>query len=87
MSTEFDMVRLNHELSLLHTDLATSSPKNYTLEEKRAICEDIDATGIAIDDAIRTDFYFISTEARAKMLHVLKTAEGFEENFWEKLLL
>lgn len=85
-----DKIRALHteqELAMLRADLAISSPQSYTLDEMRSISEDLDVKTEALDDAIRADFDAMPPEVRARMFQLLNAAGGFEEGFWERLLL
>lgn len=87
MNNKISALHAEQELSLLRADLALSSPQSYTLEEKRRICEDIDAKTQALDEAIREDFYSLPEESRALMLPLLKVIGNQKDDFWENLLL
>ena len=46
----------DNEIAFLHANVCLGSPESYSLDEKRQICENIDATNAAIDAAMRADF-------------------------------
>ena len=46
----------DNEIAFPHADICLASPDSYSLDEKRQICESIDATNAAIDAAMRKDF-------------------------------
>lgn len=87
MKSTIKALHAEQEVSLLRADLALSSPQSYTLEEKRQICEDIDAKTQALDDAIREDFNSMPKEMQAAMLSLLVGSGTQPEGFWERLLL
>ena len=46
----------DNELAFFRADVCLGSPESFSLEEKATICEDMDVTNEAIEDAIRKDF-------------------------------
>ena len=57
----------DNELAFFRADVCLSSPQSFTLEEKAKICEDMDATNKAIEDAIRADFEALPPEFQDKL--------------------
>ena len=46
-----------HELAYFRADVCLGSPQSFSQEEKRQICEDMDASTKAVDAAMRADFW------------------------------
>lgn len=46
----------DNETAFLHADVCLGSPESYSRDDKRQICENIDATNSAIDAAMHNDF-------------------------------
>ena len=54
--TQITQLCEDNELAFFRADACLGSPESFSLEEKAAICEGMDATNKAIEDAIRKDF-------------------------------
>ena len=76
----------DNEIAFLHADICLASPDSYSLDEKRQICENIDATNAAIDAAMRKDFQELPPHAQAKMLDLLQKADPEHFDWWRSLL-
>ena len=77
----------NNEIAFLHADICLGSPDSYSLDEKRQICENIDATNAAIDAAMRADFESLPPEGQAKMLDLLEKADPGNLDWWLEILV
>ena len=77
----------NNEIALLHADICLESPDSYTLDEKRQICENIDAANAAIDEAMRKDFESLPDFAKKRLLDMLGAPGTPEREWWENILL
>lgn len=75
-----------HELAFFRADVCLGSPQSYSLEEKRQICEDMDASTKAVDAAMRADFWSLPAEARGKLLDMLGESGCETRQWWEELL-
>ena len=75
------------EIAFLHADVCLGSPESYSLDEKRQICENIDATNAAIDEAMRADFESLPDFAKARLLDMLGAPGAQERDWWESILL
>lgn len=75
-----------HEIAYLRADICLGSPQSYSLEEKKRICEDMEASTNAVDAAMRADFWSTPVEMRSRMLDLLG-ARGTEERLWWEELL
>lgn len=61
----------DHEIARLHADVCISSPESYSLDEKRRICEEMDASTRAIDEAMRKDFATLPDFEKKALLDIL----------------
>ena len=68
-------------------DVCLGSPQSFSLEEKKQICADMEASTEAIDAAMRADFESLPPEFRVKLLDMLCASGCESEKFWKKLLL
>lgn len=77
----------DNQIAFLHADICLGSPESYSLDEKRQICENIDATNKAIDEAMRADFNSLPSFAKVKLLDMLGAPGTSEREWWERILL
>ena len=87
MITNIDELTQNEAVAYFRADLCLSDPDNYTLDEKREICEQMESTSKAIEDAMKTDFESLPPEFRVKLLDMLCASGCESERFWKDLLL
>ncbi len=69
------------DMAYFRADLCCYSPESYTLDEKRAICNDIIITSKAVLDAMRADFEQLPADARNRLLDML-CQSGVESPEW-----
>ena len=86
MTTNWNQLREDHELAYFRADVCLGSPQSFTLDEKREICEQMEASTNAVDAAMRADFWSMPAEARNRMLDMLGAPGTHERLWWEKLL-
>ncbi len=84
---QWDALREEHEIAYLRADICLGSPQSYSLEEKKQICADMEASTEAIDAAMRADFESLPPEFRVKLLDMLCASGCESEKFWKDLLL
>ena len=77
----------DNELAFFRADVCLGSPESFSLEEKAAICEDMDATNKAIEDAIRKDFESLPPEFQVKLLDMLCGSGCMTPEWWREMLL
>ena len=63
------------------------SPQSFTLDEKREICEQMESTSRAIEDAIKADFEALPPVAQARMLDLLQKADPEHFDWWNETLV
>ena len=69
------------DMAYFKADLCLYSPESYTLDEKRAICNEMVSTSKAVLDAMRADFEQLPADARSKLLDML-CQSGVESPEW-----
>lgn len=74
------------EIAFLRADVCIASPHSFDLEEKRAICEGIDAMNAKAEQAMRDDFNAMPPRAQARMLELLAGADPGNMDFWKEVL-
>lgn len=85
--TQVNQLCEDNELALFRADVCLGSPQSFTLEKKARICEDMDATHKAIEDAIRTGFEapLPSSVTSSWICHALPVARhrsGGRKRYW-----
>ena len=84
---QWDALREEHEIAYLRADICLDSPQSYSLEEKKQICADMQASTAEIDAAMKADFESLPPEFRVKLLDMLCASGVESEKFWKELLL
>lgn len=76
-----------HELAYFRADVCLGSPQSFTLDEKREICEQMEASTNAVDAAMRADFESLPPIAQGKMLDLLQQADPEHFDWWKETLV
>ena len=84
---QWNALRMNHELAYFRADVCLGSPQSFSLEEKKQICADMEASTAEVDAAMRADFESLPPEFRVKLLDMLCASGCESEKFWKELLL
>ena len=85
-ATKFDAIIEESEMAFLRADVCIGSPQSFDLDEKRAICEGIDAVNAKAEEAMREDFNALPPQAQARMLDLLTGADPDNMDFWKEVL-
>ena len=83
---QYDKLIEDNELAFFRADVCLGSPESYSLEEKAAICEDMETTNKAIEDAIRKDFEALPPEFQDKLLDMLCASGCMTPEWWKETL-
>jgi len=78
---KWEELKQAEDMAYFRADICLYSPESYSLEEKKAICNDMIATSKAVLDAMREDFDQLPPDARARLLDML-CASGVETPEW-----
>ena len=84
---QWDALREEHEIAYLRADICLGSPQSYSLEEKKQICADMEASTEAIDAAMRADFESLPPEFRVKLLDMLCSSGCMTPEWWSETLV
>ena len=87
MITNIDELTQNEAVAYFRADLCLSDPDNYTLDEKREICGQMESTSKVIEDAMKADFESLPLEFQLRLLDMLCASGCESEKFWKDLLL
>ena len=75
------------DMAYFKADLCCYSPESYSLDEKKAICNDMISTSKAALDAMRADFEQLPADARSKPLDMLcRSGVESPEWWWDALV-
>jgi len=77
----------DNELVFFRADVCLGSPQSFALEEKAAICDEVESTNKAIEDAIRKDFEALPPEFQARLLDMLCESGCMTREWWRETLL
>ena len=84
---QWDKLREEHELAYCRADVCLGSPESFSLEEKKQICADMQASTAEIDVALKADFQSLPPEAQAKLLDMLCASGCMTPEWWKSTLL
>lgn len=87
MTTNWNQLMEDHELAYFRADVCLGSPQLFTLDEKREICEQMESTSKAIEDAMRSDFKQLPPELRSKLLDMLCQSGVETPEWWWDILV
>ena len=73
-----------NELAFFRTDVCLGSPQSFTLEEKAKICDGMEATNKAIEEAIKKDFEALPPEFQGKLLDMLCAPGCMTPEWWRE---
>lgn len=76
-----------NELAFFRANVCLGSPQSFTLEEKAAICDEMESTNKAIENAIRKDFEAMPPEFQARLLDMLCESGCMTPEWWRETLL
>lgn len=74
-------------MAYFRADVCLGSPESFSLDEKREICEQMESTSKAIEDAMKADFESLPSEFQVRLLDMLCSSGCESEEFWIDLLL
>lgn len=84
---QWQALKEEHELAYFRADVCLGSPQSFSLDEKRQICEQMEASTSEIDEAMCRDFQQLPPIAQDKMLDLLKQADPEHFDFWMETLV
>ena len=87
MNTNWNQLIEEHEVTYLRADICLGSPESFSLDEKRQICEEMEASTAEVDAAMRADFESLPDFAKEKLLDMLGAPGTVERDWWERILL
>lgn len=77
----------DNELAFFRADVCLGSPQSFTLKEKAAICDEMESTNKAIEDAVRKDFEALPPEFQGKLLDMLCASGCMTPEWWKETLI
>ena len=73
-------------MACFRADVCLGSPQSFTLDEKREICEQMESSSKAIEDAMKKDFESLPPEFRVKLLDMLCASGCMTPEWWKSTL-
>ena len=77
----------DHEIAYLRADICLGSSQSYSLEEKKRIYTDMEASTAAIDAALRADSESLPLGAQGMLLDMLCASGCMTPEFWKETLI
>ena len=85
-NTDWTDLQQAEDMAYFRAEACLFSPESYSLEEKREICEQMDSTSKAIEDAMKKDFESLPPEFRVKLLDMLCASGCMTPEWWKSTL-
>ena len=86
-NTNWNQLIEDHEIAFLRGDICLESPQSYSLEEKKRICADMEASAAAIDAALSADFESLPPEVQGILFDMLCASGCMTPEFWKETLI
>lgn len=83
---EWNDLMQEHELTYFKADVCLGSPHSFSLDEKRQICEEMQASTAAVDAALKADFESLPPEAQGMLLDMLCASGCMTPEWWKDTL-
>ena len=77
----------DNDMAFFRADICLESPESFTLDEMARICDEMNSTNKAIEDAMRADFESLPPELRAALLDMLYDSGEMTPEWWCEALL
>ena len=75
-----------NEFAYFRAECCLMSPESYSLEEKQAICQEMDKTNEAIDQAIRDEFFSMPEDMQKALYQMLTKYAPELKDYWDTVL-
>ena len=85
-NTDWNRIKEDHELAYFRADVCLGSPQSYSLEEKKRICADMEASTDEVDAALKKDFESLPPEAQGMLLDMLCASGCMTPEWWKETL-
>ena len=76
-----------HEMAYFRADVCLGSPQSFSLEEKKRICEEMEASTAEVDAALKKDYESLPHAAQGMLLDMLCASGCMTPEFWKKTLI
>ena len=83
---EWNDLRTEHELAYFKADVCLGSPQSFSLDEKKQICAEMEASAAAVDAALKADFESLPPEAQGMLLDMLCASGCMTPEWWNSTL-
>ena len=87
MTANWNKLMEDHELAYFKADVCLGSPESFSLDEKKQICAEMEASTAEVDAALRKDFESLPPEARSMLLDMLCASGCMTPEFWKEILI
>ena len=76
-----------HEMAYFRADVCLGSPQSFSLEEKKRICEEMEASTAEVDAALKKNFESLPPETQGMLLDMLCASDCMTPEFWKETLI
>lgn len=83
---EWNELKTEHEIAYFKADVCLGSPQSFSLDEKKQICNEMEASTAAIDAALKADFESLPPEAQGMLLDMLCASGCMTPEWWKSTL-
>ena len=83
---KYNHLKEEDAVAYFNAGLCLEDPDNYSLEEKKALVDNMAASDAAIDEAIREDFQSLTPEQQKAMMDMLTKGDPELGAFFKELL-
>ena len=83
---KLDKLTKDEDMAYFRAELCLYTPESYSLEEKAQICNNMIASSVAIEDAMRDEFAELGEVEQTMLLDMLGKS-GYKDRDWWRLML
>lgn len=87
MPTDWTALNEAEDHAYFMAELVDMSPESFTLEEKKAILDDMIAASAAIENALREEFAKLGEVEQTMLLDSLGTSGYKDRDWWYRMLM
>ena len=86
-NTDWNELAERHEMAYFRAEVCLGSPQSFSLEEKKQVCDEMEASTAEVDAALKKDFKSLPPEFRVKLLDMLCTSGAESPEWWWDVLV
>ena len=83
---EWNDLLQEHDPAYFKANVCLGSPQSFSLDEKKRICDEMQANTAAVDAALKADFESLPPAAQSKLLDMLCASGCMTPEWWKETL-